>query len=40
MVQVSEEAKKNIESKRDMYKAIGKEKAQARKEQSKSKKSR
>jgi hypothetical protein len=35
VVQVSEESKKNIESKRDMYKALAKEKAQARKDKSK-----
>jgi hypothetical protein len=40
MVQVSEEARKHIESKRDMYKELAKEKAQTRKDQSKVKKSR
>jgi hypothetical protein len=38
MVQVSEEAKKRIESRRDAYKARAKEKAQARKDQSQVKK--
>jgi hypothetical protein len=34
MVQVSEEAKKGIENRRDAYKARAKEKAKARKDQS------
>jgi hypothetical protein len=40
MVEVSEEAKQSVSNRRDMYKAIAKEKAQARKDQSKGKKSR
>jgi hypothetical protein len=40
MVQVSDEDKKYIEGRRDKYKAITKEKAQARKEQSNAKKTR
>ena len=40
MVQVSEEDKKYIESRRDKYKAIVKDRAQARKDQFKAKKAR